>query len=330
MKTVEAFFKNKKILITGGAGMFGSNLADRLVRLGSRVTLLDALLPLYGGSPFNVSGIRKSIKFVKGNILDETLMEKLVRDKDLIFSFAAQADYLNSNKMPIADLDINAKGQLILLRSCLAHNKDAKIFFPSSRLVYGKVEQIPVTEDHPTYPLSHYALHKLLSEEYFKLYHRLHGMRTVVFRISNPFGPRQQMKHSHYSIVGWFIRMAMEDKTINVFGDGRQIRDYMFIDDLVEAFLAAAVRPGADGEVFNIGSGRGTRFIDMVKTIVEIVGKGKIKHIAWPKGYEKNETGDYIADITKIGRLGWRPKVSFEEGIKRTYEYYKEYGKRYF
>ena len=330
MKKIDTLFRNKKVLITGGMGMFGSNLAQRLVRLGSKVTLLDALLPQYGGNEFNIKNIKRSARFVKGNILNEKLIDKLVKGKDFIFSFAAQADYLKSNEIPVADLDINAKGQLLLLKACLEYNKGARIIFPSSRLVYGKVGRIPVSEEHPTYPLSHYALHKLLSEEYFKLYHRLYGMGTVVFRISNPFGPRQQMKHSHYSIVGWFVRMAMEDKTINVFGDGRQIRDYMYIDDLIEAFLHAAVNRSADGEIFNIGSGRGMHFVDMAKIIVGVVGKGRVKHVAWPKGYEKNETGDYIADISKIKKLGWQPKISFEEGIKRTYEYYRKCGKRYF
>jgi len=326
----KTFFKNKKVLITGGLGMFGSSLAQRLVSLGSKVTLLDAVLPLYGGAMFNIKDIRRSVKFVKGNILDEKLMRKIIKDKDIIFSFAAQADYLKSNEMPIEDLDINAKGQLILLKSCLEHNKHARIFFPSSRLVYGKVKQIPVNEGHPTHPLSHYALHKLLSEEYFKLYHRLHGMDTVVFRVSNPFGPRQQMKHSHYSIVGWFIRMAMENRTIKVFGDGRQIRDYMFIDDLVEAFLCAACNLKTSGEIYNIGSGRGIRFVDMAKVIVKVIGKGRVKHIPWPAGYEKNETGDYKADITKIKKLGWEPEVLFEDGIRRTYEYYRKYARYYF
>jgi len=324
------FFKNKKILITGGTGMLGSNLAHKLVSLGSKVTLLDAFLPLYGGKMFNIRDIEDSIELVGGNILDEKLVCKLVKNKDIIFSFAAQADYLKSNEMPIEDLSINTKGQLILLRTCLKHNKKARLLFSSSRLVYGKIRQNPVAENHPTDPLNHYALHKLLSEEYYKLYKRLYNLDTVVFRISNPFGPRQQMKHFHYSIVGWFIKLAMENKTITIFGDGKQIRDYIFIDDLVSAFLRAAYNPKTSGKIYNVGSGSGTRFIDMANTVVDVTGKGKIKHISWPKGYEKNETGDYVGDITKIRKIGWNPKISFEEGVKRTYEYYKKFTKYYF
>lgn len=329
-KKIRMFFKDKNILITGGAGMLGSNLAYKLVSMGSRVTILDALLPLYGGDRFNIAGIRKPNRFVKGNILDRKLIERLVKGKDIIFSLAAQADYLKSNEMPLEDLDINTKAQLILLNACLMHNKRAKILFPSSRLVYGKIKEIPVSEGHVAKPLSHYALHKFLSEEYFKLYNRLHDMDTVVFRISNPFGPRQQMKHCHYSIVGWFTRLAMENKTIKIFGDGRQIRDYIFIDDLVEAFLYAASSSKVGGKVLNVGSGVGTRFIDMAKAIVGVVGSGRIRHVRWPKGYEKNETGDYIADISQIKRLGWRPKISFEDGVRMTCDYYKEYAKHYF
>jgi len=327
---ISPFFKNKKVLITGGAGMLGSNLANKLVSVGSKVTLLDAFLPLYGGRLFNIKEIKNLVVLKKGDILDEKLIQKLVKGKDLIFSFAAQADYLKSNEMPFRDLDINARGQLMLLRACLRHNKKAKIFFSSSRLIYGRIISNPVNENHPTNPLNHYALHKFLADEYFKFYNRLYDLDTVVFRISNPFGPRQQVKHSHYSIVGWFIKLAMENKTIDIFGNGSQLRDYIFIEDLVSAFLYAACDAKTSGEVFNIGSGKGTKFIDMAKTIVNVIGKGRVKHIPWPKGYEKNETGDYVADITKIKKIGWKPKLSFEEAVRKTYEYYKKYARYYF
>lgn len=320
---------NKKVLITGGAGFIGSNLALALVEREAQVTVLDALLPLYGGNEFNLEGIRSQIEFVKGDIRDEELVKKLVTGKDMIYNLAAQVSYIDSKDQPFLDLDINGRGHLIVLEAVRQHAPAAKIFFSSSRLVYGKILTLPVAETHPTSPLSMYGIHKLLGEKYYRYFADTHNIHTVSVRIPNPYGPRQQMKHSKYSIVGWFIRQAMEGKTITIFGDGSQERDYLYIDDIVAAFLQLSEK-GEKGEVYNVGMDERIRFVDMVDEVIRAVGSGQKEHVPWPPNYEKNETGNYVAATAKIEKLtGWKPQVKLKDGIARTVEYYRKYRAQY-
>lgn len=312
------------VLITGGAGFIGSSLAHALVKQGAKVTVLDAMLPLYGGNEFNLEGIRDQVEFVTGDIRDEELVKKLVVGKDFIYNFAAQVSYIDSKDQPFLDLDINGRGHLILLETVRQHAPQAKVFFSSSRLVYGKILTLPVTETHPTDPLSMYGIHKLLGEKYYRYYADTFGLHTVSVRIPNPYGPRQQMKHNKYSIVGWFIRQAMEGKKITIFGDGSQERDYLYVDDIVEAFLQLSEK-GEKGEVYNVGTDERIRFVDMVDAVIASVGSGQKEHVPWPQNYEKNETGNYVADTSKLEKLtGWKPQTKLAEGIAKTVEYYKK------
>lgn len=326
---IGSYFKGKEVLITGGAGFIGSNLAHTLVALGAKVTVVDAMQELYGGNEFNLQDIREQIEFVKGDIRDADLMAKLVQDKKLIFNLAAQVSYIDSKEQPFLDLDINGRGHLTVLEAVASHAPKARVMFSSSRLVYGKILKIPVGEGHPTDPLSIYGIHKLLGEKYYRYYADTFGLHTVSVRIPNPYGPRQQMKHSKYSIVGWFVRLAMEGKTIEVFGEGKQERDYLYIDDIVDAFLRLAAQ-GRAGEVYNIGTDERVRFVDMVETVIAEVGSGKAHHVPWPERYEKNETGNYVADTKKIFReTGWQPDIRLKEGIRRMVEYYRQYREHY-
>lgn len=312
-----------KVLITGGAGFIGSNLAQALTKRGDSVTVLDAMLPLYGGNEFNLEGIRDKVEFVKGDVREKELVDKLVQDKDFIFHFAAQVSYIDSKDQPFLDLDINGKGTLNILEAMRECNSKAKLLFSSSRLVYGKILTTPVSEDHTTDPLSIYGIHKLLGEKYCRYYADTFGLDTVSVRIPNPYGPRQQMKHSKYSIVGWFVRMAMEGKEIQIFGDGSQERDYLYVDDIVDAFLALSEK-GKAGEVYNIGTHERIRFVDMVDAVLAAVGSGSKKNVPWPENYEKNETGNYIADTKKLTELtGWQAKVSLNDGVRKMVEYYR-------
>lgn len=321
---LKAFFEGKRILITGGAGFIGSNLAQALVPLGAKVTILDAMLPLYGGNLFNLEGIKDKVEFVEGDIRDADLVANLVKGQDVIYNLAAQVSYIDSKEKPFEDLDINGRGQLTVLEQVRQHAPKARVLFSSSRMVYGRILTVPVKEDHPTDPLSLYGIHKLLAEKYYRYYADTFGLDTVSVRIPNPYGPRQQMKHSKYSIVGWFVRQAMEDKTITIFGDGSQERDYLFIDDIVDAFLHLTVK-GTSGEVYNIGTHERVRFVDMVDCVLATVGAGRKELVPWPENYEKNETGNYIADTTKIAQAtGWKPRVLLTDGVKTMVEYYKE------
>ncbi len=323
-------YKNKNILITGGMGFLGSNLAHRMVNLGANVTLLDNLNPLYGGNPYNIFDISNKVNIVIGDIRNVETLKILIKKTDYIFHFAAQVSYIDSISMPDEDLDVNAWATLNLCEICRKHNPNAKIIFTSSRMVLGKIDGTVFNEQSPTNPLSLYGTHKLTSEKYLQMYYKDFGIRSTILRITNPYGPRQQMKHHKYSILGWFIRQAMEGKTIKVFGDGNQIRDYIYIDDMVEPMCVVAATKDSDGQIINLGSGTGTMFKDMVQTVVDIVGSGNIEFVPWPQNYERVETGNSIADISKLKRLsGYAPVFDLNSGIERTYTYYKKHLKHY-
>lgn len=318
-------YTSRRVLITGGLGFLGSNLAHRLVELGARVTILDALLPLYGGNGFNVADIQDKVDVEIGDVRDEKLVGRLIKGCHYVFHFAAQVSYIDSAKLPFLDLDLNCGGTLKVLEACRKRAPEAKILFSSSRMVLGRLQYTPVDEEHPTQPLTIYGVHKLACEKYCDFYHRTYGLHTVVLRISNPYGPRQQMKHSKYSILGWFMRQAMEGQTIRIFGDGEQIRDYVYVDDIVRLFLRAGATPATDGLVLNAGSGVGTRFADAVQTVIEIVGNGDTLYVPWPDDYERVETGDFVADMARVRSiLGWQEGVGLREGLHRTYEYYRK------
>ena len=324
------FFSGSNVLITGGLGFLGSNLAHRLVSLGANVTLVDAMFPLYGGNEFNVSEIRDKIVVHIADARDKGLMETLVKGQHAIFHFAAQVSYIDSFNDPLYDLDMHCGSTLVMLEACRHYNPEARFVFSSSRLQFGAINQNPVSEDTPNRPRCLYGIHKAASEQYGLVYHMNFGLHTISFRIANPYGPRQQMKHSKYSIVGWFIRLAMENQTIKVFGDGSQLRDYVYVDDMVEAMILAAASDKSAGEVYNLGSGVGTSFGDMANAVVDVVGSGNVEYVPWPANYEKNETGDFITDITKArDELGFTPSTTLREGIRITTEYYKQHRRHY-
>jgi len=313
-------YKNKQVLITGGLGFLGSSLAHALVAHGATVILLDNLAPLYGGNEFNIATIRDQVTVTVGDIRDSELLHKIILDCDFVFS----------STIPFEDLDINARGQLMILEACRLYNPHAKIIFPSSRLVFGKIQHTPVTEEHPTHPLSLYGVHKLTAEKYYQLYYHLYGLRTVVLRLTNPYGPRQQIKHSKYSIPGWFMRLAMEGKEISIFGEGEQKRDYMYVDDVVQAFLLVGALDITDGKIYNCGYGSSVAFKDMVSEIIAIVGSGTARFVPWPPHYEKEETGNFEVDTSLLRQdTKWAPTVPLKDGLQRMYQYYIKHKNHY-
>lgn len=320
----------KKILITGGLGFIGSNIAQRLIELGAKVTIIDNLNPLYGGNLFNIDNIKNKVKVIIGDVRDQKLIEKNVINKDIIFDLAAQVSHADSKNMPFEDLDINCKAHLLLLETCRRKNDKVKILFASSRLVLGKIMENPVTIYHPTNPLSLYGIHKLTTEKYFQLYHNRYGIPTTILRLTNPYGERQQIKHGKYSIPGWFLRLAMEKKSIKIFGDGKQLRDYIYVDDVVLAFLLTGITNKTNGKIYNCGLGKSIKFKKMAEFVVSIVGNGKIEYVPWPKNYAKEETGSFETDISELKKdTGWKPKIELKEGIRKMFKYYKLHSKKY-
>ena len=324
------YFKDKNILITGGLGFLGSNLAHKLNKYNANVTVIDNLNPLYGGNKFNIESICNNINVIIDDIRNPDILVPIIESADIIYHLAAQVSYIDSLRIPYEDLDLNAKTTLNILECCRKYNCKARILFSSSRMIYGKADQELVAEYHPANPLSLYGIHKLASEKYLMMYYNNFGIPGTILRLTNPYGPRQQIKHNKYSLVGWFIRQAMEGKTIQIFGEGTQLRDYIYVDDIVNVMLKCAEADDAIGEVINVGSGESTRFCDMVRTVIECVENGNIEFIPWPENYEKVETGDIALDISKLKNItSWKPAISLREGVKKTFDYYKIYFNKY-
>ena len=325
----EIFYKNRQVLITGGLGFIGSNLAIKLAKVGAKVTILDALLPNFGGNIFNISPIKNEVKVIVSDMRDEKTIKKMVRDKQIIFNLAGTLSHIDSMTNPFEDLDINCRAQLCLLEACRKYSRDVKIVFAGTRNQYGKALYLPVDEKHNQEPTDINGINSIAAEKYHLLYCRIYGIKTVSLRMSNTFGPRHQMKHSKQGVLNWFIRQLMDGKTVELFGDGSQIRDINYIDDVVDALIICAEAKKSEGEVYNLG-GNPLTLKDFVAKTIQILGYGRFKIIPFPRDRKQIEVGNYTADIKKINdELGWHPGVSTEDGISQTIDYYKKFKKYY-
>lgn len=323
-------FRNKEVMITGGLGFIGSNLAMALVRLGARVTIIDNMLPRQGGNLFNIKDIAGKVKVNFSDVRNELSMNHLVKRKDYIFHLAGQVNHVDSMRNPVQDLDINCKGTLVLLEALRRHNMDARVIFAGTRGEYGSSVTLPVDEDHPTNPKGIYAVTNLTAEKMVLVYDDVYKIKGVCLRITNTFGPRHQMMHDEYGVFNWFIRKAMDDEVIPVFGDGRILRDFLYVEDLVGCMLMTATTGVSYGKVFNVGTGVPVSFYDLAKTIVRITGTGKVKYTEFTQERKEVEPGDYYADISRIKKIvKWEPKTSLDEGIRKTVAFYRKYKKEY-
>ena len=293
------------ILITGGLGFIGSTLAIAEVKRGSRVVVVDALLPDYGGNRFNVKNIEKEIEIKIGDIRNKSLMEKLIKNQDVIYSLAGTLSHVDSMTDPFTDLEINCVSQLTLLEACRKYNPEAKILFAGTRNQYGRAKYLPVDENHPMEPVDVNGINNIAAEWYYRLYHNIHGLWTCSLRLTNTFGPRHQMKHSRQGVLNWFLRQLLDGDKIRLYGTGQQIRDVNYVDDAVRAFMLAADSDRANGEGFNLG-GEAISLKKFVEEIIRVTGKGKYETVPFPPDRKVIEVGDYIADWSKIKKtLGW-------------------------
>lgn len=323
------YFKAKKALITGGMGFIGSALAHRLVELGSVVTIVDAMIPGYGGNYFNINSIKNRVKVKIADIRKQRVTNELVKDKDLVFNLAGTLSHVDSMRDPYTDLDINCRSHVFILEAARKYNPDVKIIFAGTRSQYGKPEYLPVDEKHPMNPADINGINNIAAESYHLLYNKIYGIPVVSLRLTNTYGPGHQMRHSRQGIINWLIRLIMDNKEVELFGNGKQIRDCNYIDDVVEAFILAGISNKPGGEVYNLG-GSHANLLDIVKLLIYLTGRGSYRIVSFPKDIKAIEIGDYIADYSKIKKhLGWEPKVSIKEGLKRTIEFYK-INKRYY
>lgn len=320
----EIEFKEAEVLITGGLGFIGSNLAHKLVELGANTTIVDALIPNEGGNLYNIQAIEDKVKLNFADIRDEGAMNQLVRDKDYIFNLAAQLSHTESMKDPFTDLDINCRGHLVLLEACRQFNDGVKIVYTGTRAQYGGILYNPVGEKHPINPTDANGISKHACEQYHHLYHNVYGVNATSLRLTNTYGPMHQMRHKEQGFIGWFIRQAMDGEEIKIFGDGQQLRDINYVDDVVDALLMVAMSGKADGEVFNLG-GCPVSLLNLVKLIIDVAGRGSCELVEYPKKWKKIEIGDYVADITKIKEVvGWEPKTRIRDGLVKTAGYYEK------
>lgn len=328
--TVHSALQGKKVLVTGGLGFIGSNLVGELVRQGSDVTIVDNMLPRQGGNLFNIHDVAGSVKVNISDVRNELSMNHLVKEKDLVFHLAGQVNHVDSMRNPVQDLEINCRGTLVLLEALRQHNPSARVIFAGTRGEYGSTVKLPVDEDHPTNPKGIYAVTNLTAEKMVLVYDDVYGIPGACLRITNTYGPRHQMMHDEYGVFNWFIRKAMDDEEIPVFGDGRILRDFLFVDDLVECMLSVAVTAGAFGKVFNIGTGIPVNFIDLAQKIAAIAGSGRTIFTEFTRERQEVEPGDYYADISRItSTVEWKPKTSLDDGIAATIDYYRRFRKEY-
>ena len=322
-------FAGAHALVTGGLGFIGSNLAIELAGQGAEVTIVDALLPGYGGNLFNIEPVRGRVRVNVCDIRDVNAMNTLVAGQDFVFHLAGQVDHILSLTDPFPDIDINVKGTAILMEALKHHNPKARVVYSGTRGEYGPAGSLPVSETAPTHPKGIYEISNLTAEKIISVYDEVHGIASVLLRITNVYGPRAQMRHSRHGVVNWFTRVALDGGPMKVFGDGTIKRDFLYVDDCIEAILTSAVSDAARGEILNVGSDRVTNFRQLAEELTALTG-APWEFAPFSPERKAQEPGDFVSDITKIGRLlGWRPKTPLSEGLTRTLAYYREHKSRY-
>jgi UDP-glucose 4-epimerase len=325
-----AFYRDRRVMITGGLGFIGSNLARRLVELGADVLLVDSLIPDYGGNLFNIDGIADRVRVNVADIRQQSTMNYLVRDRAVIFNLAGQVSHIDSMRDPYTDLEINCRSQLTILEACRYHNPRVKVVFAGTRQVYGRPESLPVSEAHLVRPTDVNGINKAAGEYYHLVYNNVFHVRACSLRLTNVYGPRQLLKHDRQGFIGWFIRRAVERKPIQIYGDGSQLRDFVYVDDAADAFLRAGADDQCNGSVFNVGGDRPISHRDLTALLIEVAGSGSFEHVEWPADKKAIDIGDFYADSTKFRReTGWRQTVGLREGLAATVAFYRAHLHRY-
>jgi UDP-glucose 4-epimerase len=331
---MKRFYDGRRTMVTGGLGFVGSNLAIRLLELGAHVLVVDSLIPETGANTFNIEPIqdhpRLSVRTV--DVRDVLAMQRLVRGQSVIFNLAGQVSHIDSMTDPFTDLEINCRSQLALLEACRANAPEAKVLFASTRQIYGRVpeEQLPVDERQPPNPVDVNGINKLAGERYHVLYNNVYGIRTSVLRLTNTYGPRMLVKNNRQTAIGWLIRQALDGEEIALFGDGTQLRDFTYVDDVVDAFLTAGMNDAANGQVFNVGAIEPISLREVADVLIEIAGTGSYRLEPFPADRKAIDIGSIYVDDRKIRRvLRWRPQVDMREGLEQTVAFYRKHRAHY-
>jgi UDP-glucose 4-epimerase len=318
------FYRGRPVMITGGLGFIGSNLAHRLVALGADVLIVDSLIPDYGGNRFNLAGIGSQVTIDTTDVRDAEAMNRLVAGRDVIFNLAGQVSHIDSMRDPQTDLDINCRSQLTMLEACRRHNPSTKVVYAGTRQIYGKPDRLPVDEAHLVRPTDINGINKAAGEQYHLVYNNVFGVRACSLRLTNVYGPRQLIRHNRQGFIGWFIRQAVEGGEIQIYGDGSQLRDFVYVDDVVDAFLRAGATDVVNGQVFNVGSPDPISHRDLVTMLLAEAGRGSVTFIAWPEDKRRIDIGSFYSDSSRFrAATGWSPAVSLRDGLRRTLDYYR-------
>lgn len=320
-------FKDKRVLITGGLGFIGSNLARRLAAAGAHLMLVDSLIPDYGGNLFNLDGYEQRVTVNIADVRDEYSMDYLVQGQDLLFNLAGQTSHLDSMRDPYTDLDINVRSQLSILEACRKKNPGVKIVYASTRQFYGKPDYLPVDERHLLHPTDVNGINKMAGEWYHIVYNNVYGIRATSLRLTNTYGPRMRVKDARQTFLGIWLKQVLSGEPIVVYGDGQQLRDFNYVDDVVDALLIAALDARADGQVYNLGSAEPPISLnDLAQLLIETNAAGEYRRIPFPPDRKAIDIGDYYADFSKIRReLGWIPQVPLAEGLRRSLDYFRRH-----
>jgi UDP-glucose 4-epimerase len=316
-------FENKNILISGGLGFIGSNLAIRLVEYGANVTIVDNLIPEYGGNPWNIEPVKHKINLHISDVRDEHTMKYLIQDQDIFFNLAGQRSHLDSMKNPFEDLEVNTKAQVNILEASRKYNPGIKIIYASTRQLYGQPQYLPVDEQHPVVPVDVNGINKLSAEMYHNLYNRVYGIKTAILRLTNTYGPRMRIKDARQTFLGIWIRNLLENKPLTIFGDGNQIRDFNYIDDVVDAFILVAGFDKLKGAVYNLGHNEPQSLKETAEIMIRENKGGNYIFKPFPGDLKKIDIGDFYSNFEKIREtLGWAPQTSFAAGIRKTLDFY--------
>ena len=325
-----SFYRGRRVMVTGGLGFIGSNLARQLVELGADVLLVDSLLPDYGGNRFNIAPFASQVRVDTTDLRNREAMNALVQHQDVIFNLAGQVSHIDSMRDPYADLEINCLSHLTLLEACRHRNPAAKVVYAGTRQIYGRPDSLPVNESHLVRPTDVNGINKAAGEQYHLVYNNVFGIRACSLRLTNVYGPRQLIRHNRQGFIGWFIRLALEGRTIQVYGDGAQLRDFVHVDDAADAFLRAGADDRCNGEVFNVGGTAPISHRDLTAMLLEAAGSGRVEYIEWPQEKKAIDIGSFFADSSKFTAVtGWSPTVDLRDGLASTLTFYREHFAHY-
>jgi Nucleoside-diphosphate-sugar epimerases len=322
------FYRGRSVLVTGGLGFIGSTLARRLSVLGADVHVVDGVIHDTGWNRFNLAD--SDVRVHAADVRDAYALKPLVRGRSVIFHCAGQVSHLDSMCAPFADLDANCGTTLQLLESCKQHNPEATIVLAGTRQVYGRPQCLPVNETHRVNPTDINGVHKAAAEFYALVYHHAFGLPTTVLRLTNVYGPRQLIRHPRQGVLGWLIGQAVQGHPLQLFGDGGQVRDMVYVDDAVDAFLRAGAEAACVGGVFNVGSDRAVTLKSFAHALIEVVGHGQVEYVEWPADRQAIDVGSVVLDSSKFRyTTGWTQIVSLDDGLRETVAYYRRHFSHY-